>query len=311
LRESDGENLAGQDTGRDRLSHTKLSTLNNCRRKYEFEYVERLELIERPKALDMGRAFQKGIELNDPVAGARALRDATSIRTQAMEDELRKDETAVEAAARLYLDRWPAPEAERREFQYRVRLRNPWTGRYSNTFDLEGYADGVEDKGSHLALTENKFVGQIDAAKIKRLMLDRQVTLACYGLWRATGKPVREVHYRHIRKPTIRQKQGETVEQFCERLTADYADPARRDFYTHPESLFRSDEDYLRIEAELWEWADDLRRAHRRRLYPRNTSHCHDYGGCAFIPICVGDPDARALYQTKPPRDEEEEARAA
>jgi hypothetical protein len=32
---------------------------------------------------------------------------------------------------------------ETREMEYLVQLRNPWTGAYSRTFDLKGYADGV------------------------------------------------------------------------------------------------------------------------------------------------------------------------
>jgi hypothetical protein len=34
---------------------------------------------------------------------------------------------------------------ETREMEYLVQLRNPWTGAYSRTFDLKGYADGVVD----------------------------------------------------------------------------------------------------------------------------------------------------------------------
>lgn len=300
LRPSDAENLAGQDTGREHLSHSSISTQLNCLRRYEFDKVQRLQTISRPRPLSLGSAFQHAIEHQDPNAGAKLLRDETSVFSQQDEDRLQIEEATVIAAARLYLSRWPASEHETREYEYRVRLRSPWTGRPSNTFDLLGYADGVVDCGSWLELIENKFVGQISEVSVKKLPLDRQVALACYGLWRATGKTVRKVRYRFTRKPTIRQKKGETVAQFVERLTADYADPERRDFYSHEEQLFRSDEDLLRVEAELWTWADELRKARARGFYPRNTSHCSDFGGCPYIPLCVGDPDARSLYQTRP-----------
>jgi hypothetical protein len=58
----------------------------------------------------------------------------------------------------------------------------------------------------------------------------------------------------------------------------------------------------VRIEAELWEWANTIREGRKRNLWARNTSHCQEYGGCAFLPICLGDPDAGSLYQRKPPR---------
>lgn len=304
LRPSDATNLAGQDTGREHLSHSSISTQLNCLRRYEFERVHRLEPISRPRPLGMGSAFQKAIEMQDPNAGAALLREGVRILDQSDEDKLRVEETIVAAAARLYLDRWPADDREQREYEYRVRLRSPYTGRPSNTFDLLGYADGIIDCGGYLELVENKFVGQISEVSVRKLPLDRQVSLACYGLWRATGKVVRTVHYRFVKKPSIRQKKDETLEQYLERVQQDYADPERRDFYSHGEPLFRSAEDLLRIEQELWSWAEQLRQARHRGFYDRNTSHCSDYGGCPFIPLCVGDPDAPALYRERPPAPE-------
>jgi hypothetical protein len=319
LRPSDAENLAGRETGRPHLSHSALNTFIACGQRYEFDKVKRLELIERKPSLRLGSAFQKAIELSDPDAGPKLLRaEAPTFRTDEDEDRLRIEEATVRAAARLYLDRWPpAGTGETREFEYRVRLRNPWTGYYSHTFDLLGYADGVLDCGGYLELVENKFVGQIDKLTIRKLILDRQVSLECYGLWRATGKPVRRVHYRFARKPSIKprkatkNKPAETVDEFIVRLEADYADPERRDFYTHSEPLFRSDEDLLRMEQELWIWADELRSARRRQLYPRDTSRCAEYGGCPFIPLCCGDADAMSLYRERPRHEPELEAEAA
>jgi hypothetical protein len=98
-----------------------------------------------------------------------------------------------------------------KEFGYRVRLRNPYTGKLSRTFDLLGYADewrNVQD--SHAALVENKLVGQINAASVRKLPLDRQIALECYGTWRATGMEVREVFYRYVKKPSIKQKKDES-----------------------------------------------------------------------------------------------------
>jgi hypothetical protein len=306
LRPSDAVNLAGQDTGRGHLSHTMVSSLLNCQRKFEFQYVERIEPIARKAALELGKAFQKGIELNDPAKGAEYLREHAPMSTsQADEDKLRLEEAIVHAGAKLYLSRWPAPEGEQREFEYRVRLRNPETGMPSQTFDLLGYADGVKDKGAHLGLVENKFVGQIGEVSVRKLPLDRQVSLACYGLWRATGKKVREIEYRFIRKPSIKQKKDETLDQFIARLEADYENPERRDFYSHGENLFRTDEDLLRIEAELWTWAEQLRRNRRWGFWPRNSSVCHDYGGCPFLAACIGDPDAESLYRVKEDRSAE------
>jgi hypothetical protein len=338
LRPSDATNLAGTDTGREYLSHTSIGVLQACHRKFELHYEKRLERIDRVESLEMGKAFHKGIELRRPeAAGAEIMLRADEAPSSGDYDKLKIQAAVVMAATELYLRKWVpkcracrggmdwsidafgnrdrcddcegtgfGEDDETREMEYLVRLRSPWTGAYSNTFDLKGYADGVVDRSgtlgpghlcTDLELVENKLVGQITNTQIRKLVLDRQVTLASYGLWRATGKPVTKIHYRYVKKPQIRQKQGESVQQFCDRIIADYR--SRPDFYSHEETLFRTTEDMLRVECEVWYWAQQLRDLRRQRLYDRNTSSCDDYGGCPYIPVCCGEPDAMALYRVR------------
>jgi hypothetical protein len=306
---SDEENLAGQSdeqVGREHLSASAVSTLLACPQKYGFSYEDKIEPVDKPSPLTMGGAFQRAIELNDPEAGFEDVMNARVTREQEDYDKLLIDATVVRAAATLYLATYEPAGDSTKEFEYRVRLRNPFTGRYSNTFDLLGFADefGEEDGGA--VLIENKLVGQISSLSVRRLPLDRQIALACYGIWRATGREVKKVRYRFTRKPSIRQKKDESPNSFIARLEADYQ--ARPDFYLQEEVWYRSTEDLARIEAELWEWAEQVRALRKRELWPRNTSHCHDYGGCSFLPICLGDSDAGALYQEKTPREVEEAA---
>jgi hypothetical protein len=215
LRPSDATNLAGVETGRAHLSHSRIGMFLACHRRYELHYEERLEPVSRPAALSMGSAFQKAIELQDPGAGPLVLDgweyhpetdawggspEPLHFHTQEAEDKHRINQAIVRAAAALYLRRWPSPVGEAREFEYRVRLRSPWTGRYSQTFDLQGFADGLIDRSdAWLELVENKLVGRIDQITVQRLPLDRQLQLGRYGVWRATGRPVNRVHYRWVK----------------------------------------------------------------------------------------------------------------
>ena len=300
--ESDAENLAGQDTGREHLSASQISTLLACPQKYGFAYDEKLEPIAVRPALSLGKAFQKAIEYGDPDVGAHAIFAERDIRDQNDQDRAEIDATIVVAGARLYLSRYPVTENSQKEYEYRVRLRNPWTGAYSRSFDLLGFADELAEEDGQLVLIENKFVGQIGELSIRKLPLDRQISLAAYGIWRATGRPVTKVRYRFTRKPSIRQKKGESVGEFCMRVERDYNE--RPDFYTEEQVIYRDQAQIARTEAELWEWAEQVRASRKRSLYTRNTSACHDFGGCEFLPLCLGDPDAQSLYQEKQPREE-------
>jgi hypothetical protein len=351
LRPSDATNLVGQDTGRRELHQSDISVLLACPRKFDLSKNHGLELIERPRALTLGSAFQKAIEAQAPETGVRALRgemvcpdchgegerehpERGWVRCDACEGEewvkdsdvvhytemtperqerLLVDEAIVAGASRLYLSRWPGGPGETREFKFKVRLRSPWTGAYSRTFDLAGAADGLADHATDYdgignpvfggyELIENKLVGQITPQKVQRLPLDRQVAIYRYGIWRATGRRVETVRYRWIRKPQIRQKQNESLTEYTDRIRQDYED--RPDFYlTEEEPQFATTGDLLRIEAELWVIAEQVRHAQRQGVFVRNTAACSDYGGCQFIPVCVGDPDAKHLYRKRVPDD--------
>jgi hypothetical protein len=328
LRPSDVENLAGTETGREHLSHTRISMFLACHQKYGHHYERRLERIDKRESLEMGKAYQKAIEYgNANVAplvldGGIVAPDGDSFvvsmpeeepyfHTQEAQDKHEINKAIVRAAAALYLRKWPAPVGEQREFEFVVRLRNPWTGHYSRTFDLKGYADGLVDPmqdlmnktmyGNALELVENKLVGRVDSIMVQRLPLDRQLQLLRYGVWRATGRTVGTVHFRWVKKPSIKPRQKESIPEFCERLAADYEE--REDFYAYePPASYITSADLLRIECELWQWSEQLRALRRARIFDRNTSHCSDYGGCDFIPLCSGDPDADSLYRIRPER---------
>jgi hypothetical protein len=332
LRPSDVENLAGTDSPREHLSHTRISMFLACHQKYGHHYDARLERIDKRESLEMGKAYQKAIELQDPDWAPLVLDGYTPVwadsghgglipeppvelpyfHTQEAQDKHEINKAIVRAAAALYLRKWPAPVGEQREFEFVVRLRNPWSGHYSRTFDLKGYADGLVDPDFHggtpasgesypLELVENKLVGRVDSVMVQRLPLDRQLQLLRYGVWRATGRTVGTVHFRWVKKPSIKPRQKESIPEFCERLAADYEE--REDFYAYePPASYITSADLLRIECELWTWAQQLRDLRRQRLFDRNTSHCSDYGGCEYVPLCSGDPDADSLYRIRPER---------
>lgn len=302
---SDQQNLVDQEDreGRATLSHSSLNSQLACHQKYGYEYVDKVEPVVRPAGLRLGGAFATALETGDPADGVAKLSAEASVFTQEDQDKLTTDCAIVTGAAKLYLATYG--RREKREFGYRVRLRNPHTGAYSRTFDLEGFADGLTPEGK---LIEDKFVGKLDKVAIKRLPLDRQLALECYGIWRATGKEIVDVSYRFTRKPSIKQKKTETVDEFAARVEADYEE--RPEFYLLEEPITRTAADLVRIEAELWQWAAQRRDAAKAAIYPRNSSHCHDYGGCPFLPLCTGDPDAPALFKpkSKSPRQIKREA---
>lgn len=286
-------NLHGVETGREALSHTRLGSLLACPQRYFWRYEKGLEPAVKRVALEMGSAFAHALEVNDPFAGSDMVlaRWADAVDENAgnpwivlpSEEDAEVTATTVRAAARAYLDHFGHADVQR-EVTMRARLRNPETGAYSKTFDVQARIDGLAGD----RLIEDKFVGRVDPVTERRLLLDRQVTIGTYLIWRTTGELIRDVSYRMTKKPSIRRKQGESHNEFLHRLERDYAE--RPDFYLQEFTLTRGPDDFLRLEAELWDWAESIRRHRRASVFPRNTAACSDFGGCEFIDACVRAP---------------------
>lgn len=304
LRAPECVNLAGQETGRAHLSHTSLSTLLACQERFNLHYEQRLRPAVTAKPLSMGAAFATALELNDP---ERAWSHVIAQSEQEAEhaagspwlvtpdrEQVEIDAQIAQEAARCYLDHYGSHEM--REHEMRVRIRNPRVGgRYSLSHDLLGRVDAVDLKEG--LLIEDKLTTSQAIIKLEqRVRIDRQVSIECYLIWRTSAVLISEVQYRVTRKPAIRRGKNETHEHFLDRIAEEYA--SRPDFYlVEPPPVERGLDDFLRLEKEMWRWAELLRECRRDGTWPRNTAACLDHGGCVYLPLCSGEPGAEHQFR--------------
>lgn len=313
LREPECVNLADTITGRDHLSHSSLGTKLACEQKFNLHYELGLRQAITPTPLALGRGFADALESGDPDVGYLTVMDAAvSERTRAAgnpwivapsEEETEIGAVIVREASRCYLNRYGQHEAETRELTIRVRIRNPHRdGRYSRTHDLLGRVDAVNLSTG--TLIEDKLAGSMMRGSLPmRVRLDRQISIGCYLIWRATGVRVNDVRYRITLKPQIRRRKDETHDGYLTRIASDYQ--SRPDFYlVDPPPVERDLDDFLRLEQELWRWAEQVRDARRDGVWPRNSSACLDHGGCKYLPICSGEPGAMQQFRVSEPDPE-------
>lgn len=311
LRPPEGVNLADVDTGREHLSPSSISTQLACAERFRWHYVERLEPVVQAPSLGMGKAFAVALEHGRPELGASLIEAAWQVLNAdyggnpwvvlPTEAQAETEATIVRAASKAYLEFYGFES--RREVTLRQVLRNPATGRSSRTFDVTCRIDALADDG---AIIEDKFTGQIPRTNADQLAaLDRQFSIESYLAWRCTGEVPPNGLYRWTLKPQIRRRQAESHALYLTRIEADYE--ARPEHYLLESQPTRTPEDFLRLERELWDWAEQRRTARRAGIYPRNTSSCQDYGGCRFLPLCAREPGAIHSFRN---RDETREAEA-
>jgi hypothetical protein len=310
LRDPELINLAGQtgeELGRDHLSHSSLSTLLACQQKWNWHYEQRMRPAVTKTSLALGRSFAEALQAGDPDhAYLVVTREAQAEREAAggspwivlpSEEEVEIGAQIAREAARCYLNEHGTHDGTR-EMELRARIRNPATnGRYSLSHDLVGRVDAADLENA--VMIEDKLSGSVMRGSLAaRLRLDRQVSIGCYLIWRCTGVEIRKVEYRITLKPAIRRKQNETHDDYLVRIAHEYA--TRPEHYLISEPVTRTTEDYLRLEQEIWRWAETVRDARKDGVWPRNTGACMDFGGCQFLALCAREPGAEHQFRVAP-----------
>ena len=85
----------------------------------------------------------------------------------------------------------------------------------------------------------------------------------------------------------------------------------RHSFYFDVQTLMFSTEHLEEYRIQRWQVAKEIleRRTAAKKLgiaaWYKNPSVCHQYGGCQFIPLCVGIEDAEVLYEKSEIQDPE------
>ena len=127
---------------------------------------------------------------------------------------------------------------------------------------------------------------------IDRLPFDLQVQLYPMLLKQTLGLDCKAVCYNMIRKPTIRQRQNETFDDYVSRLSSQYVD--RVDFYFYREEV-RYNRRYIeKVLEDATQIADEIKMYHdleeKEVLDPktwyRNSNACFNYGRCPYFNIC-------------------------
>lgn len=237
-------------------SISQLKLFKACRRAYYFKYHEKLEPIQKADALQTGLSYHERIE---------EIYDGTY---QMQLGDYSKERAMAEAYYKYIYPQIPWVKTEQ------------WVSKPDGLHEMIGRVDGVAENGY---LVEHKTTSaEITEAYEYDLQWDEQILAYMY----MTG--ARKMYYTVCRKPTIRQKQNESEEEFFNRMVEWYD--------TDTDSKIR----LLiveRTDQEVEEFAKDFRAMcdmmQMSTNYYRNTQHCNKWGRrCEYASICLNyDPD--------------------
>jgi PD-(D/E)XK nuclease superfamily len=322
------------------LTYSALNTFRNCPRKYKLRYLDCLRPREKAEALSFGGIIHGAIELwyrSDPATNRleKLLEYVDQQFPTRFGDSSR---TATWHLARAmvtgYARRYPSENFRVVEVEksFTSEIRNPDTGRLSQTFVMAGKADAIVERPEGMYLLEHKTASSIDANYLDKLWTDTQIALYSYYL-RQLGYPIVGVIYNVLLKSRLQQKQGESLAEFEVRRaelaaknkngkstakqqlpeTDDEFQSRLEEWYDRPEAFHRehiylSEERLAMLQDEVWEITQQYLDARRRGKWLLNTSNCFSYQrACEYLPYCQSGFNsivADNLYEIALPHEE-------
>lgn len=286
-----------------KLTHSSLSTFRRCGRMYYYKYVLGLRRDVEAGPLRFGKAFHNGLEIYANTGDAdKALAEATAGYAAPPPGDIPAEKWAIEFQTvwcllaghfwRYGEDRLKIVQSE---VAFEVPLINPETGRTSRRYSLAGKIDNLcelpvhtSDEAPTLAVGEFKTSGAdiSDASSYwLRLRCDPQVSIYVLAAREITGRRIDTVIYDVTRKPTIRQRQKETPEEYGQRLWKDITEE-RPDYYYARREVPRMEAELDATRQELWDQAKQLAECERHGRWYRNVGpFTCDY--CDYADICL------------------------
>lgn len=322
------------------LTYSALNTFRNCPRKYRHRYIDCLRPREKADALSFGSVVHGALELwYRSVTDPDRLWKVLEFIDQQFPERIGNDghKAAWQLARAMitgYARRYDPEDFEVVEVEksFTGEIRNPDTGRASQTFVMAGKADAIVRRSDGMYLLEHKTASTIDASYLDKLWTDTQIALYSHYL-RQLGYPIVGVLYNVLLKSRLQQKSGETEaeyearclelaaknksgrttakrqlpesdEEFQARLSQWYARPES----FHREQVFLSEDRLAMLQEEVWEITQQYLDARRRGKWLLNTSNCFSYQRpCEYLPYCQSgfNPNvADNLYEIRPPHEE-------
>lgn len=205
-----------------KITSSSLNKFLACQRAFFYRYELGLLPVETAEALSFGKAFHAAMEArNKGMTCEEALADGI-IHVAGNEQATATLSGLVYGYFARYKDDQPLAINSEINFTHKIG---------KNGFRAAGVIDGLAELNGGYALLEYKTTSQaIDTDSDYWVRLRSNIQLNQYvDALETLGYPVREIVYDVTRKPAIRPKQNESLEDYAIRLRDDCA--SRPDFY--------------------------------------------------------------------------------
>jgi hypothetical protein len=310
------------------LTSSRLKDARACQRLHLFRYELGYRPVRDADALRFGTLLHKGLEAwwRAIPEGAPAALEAAQAALKAHPDVNPYDAVKAEAMLLGYHVRWAEEPYDvlAVEAPFETELRNPTTGRPSQTWRLGGKIDAVvrDRRDGRVLVVEHKTSSEDvgpGSEYWRRLRMDGQVSVYFEGA-RALGYDVAGCLYDVLKKPgqkPLQPNSKRTTPETPEEYGVRVAEAIGANGLAHYQrgEVVRLESEMTEALFDVWQLGQQIREAELAERFPRNPDACVRFGKtCPFFDVCTGQAsleDASLFRRSKDVHPELSEGEAA
>lgn len=167
---------------------------------------------------------------------------------------------------------------------------------------LVGRVDLItRDTSGHIRDYDHKTMGRVTETFMDACAFSSQLKGYCLLTAEKYDEHVYRSTYNIIRKPLLRIKKNESIDEFCLRVEGDYKARPEHYYPTRRMTVYTYEE-----LSEVKKWfisaAYEIIRLYKREVYRKTASSCEKYGKCDFLDVCVSGVINESLFKLKEQR---------
>lgn len=251
---------------------SSLACVRQCPKKYRFEYIELKQLKKEREYLTFGTNGHKALAIFFK-NGPDALQEHFELKAYQDDDQKLmsgKIRALVNAFTRSEEALSIKPIMVEELIQYECEGKT-----------IAGKIDLMAEIGSKKWLIDHKFLG--DISDTNSFKVNSQMDSYLLALFKM-GIQCEGIIWNLIRKPSIKVKKTETIDEYLERLEEDLAD--RKDFYYLFLPVKRTANEIEENDPEIAMQIKYLNWLKETGNFFKDRSRCSDFGGCQFRSLC-------------------------
>lgn len=292
-----------------KISNSGVTLFRRCPKKYWWKYIRKIEPIRPSSAILLGDLIHGTFanyyqSTHNKEKSLEYLINFGVDLTMRMPPEEQEDFAIISGTACAMWENVPdwmldGKDVSTAEKYFEIKLTEGITYR--------GYIDRLVKANGKLLIRELKTCAFPDSY-IRSAGTSSQASGYVLGAQTEIDKEVVGVSYDLIRKPALRKRGTENMQDFVARIREDYR--TRPEWYYRREYTYRNDKNLDEFVDDLCMCARDIRSKYESNQWYRNHDACFARGECEYYKICFNYDEMTEKIFYKPVVDRETKAEA-